>query len=49
MCKTVDGIILGMKTLLQNPSQLYKFDHSVVPIPWRHELYSPNRKLRIGW
>ena len=49
MCKSVDGVTLGMKTLLQNPYQLQELDHSVVPIPWRHELYNPKTKLKIGW
>ena len=49
MCKSVDGVTLGMKSLLQNPNQLQELDHSVVPIPWRNELYNPKRKLKIGW
>ena len=49
MCKTVDGVILGMKALLQNTAPLQELDHSVVPIPWRDDLYLSKKKLKIGW
>ena len=49
MCKSVDGVILGMKTMLENPMILQDIDHSIVPIPWRDEMYNPSKKLKIGW
>ena len=49
MSKTVDGIILGMKVILEDPSKLAKEDNEVVPIPWNNKLFVPERKYRIGW
>ena len=49
MSQDVDGVILGMKSLLDNPDKMAIFDHKVSPIPWRDHLFSPKRKLKIGW
>ena len=49
MSKSVDGVIIGMKTILQNPMMIQDIDHSIVPIPWREEMYNPPKKLKIGW
>ena len=49
MCKTVDGIVLGMKSLLEHPFLMSDLDSSVSPIKWRGDLFNPIRKLKIGW
>ena len=49
MCKSVDGVILGMRLLLEDPYKMSEADHGVVPLKWRPELFNPGRKLKIGW
>ena len=49
MSSSVDGVILGMKSILQDPLRMAKLDYMTVPLPWREELFTPNRKLKIGW
>ena len=49
MAKTVDGVILGMKTILEDPDDIALSDHKVVPLPWRDSLFKAQRKLKIGW
>ena len=49
IAQTVDGVMLGMKTILENPEDMARFDHKVIPLPWRENLFKVNRKLKIGW
>ena len=49
MAQTVDGVVLGMKTILENPESMAMSDHKVMPLPWRDSLFKLNRKLKIGW
>ena len=49
MCRTVDGLVLGMRALLENVDKMADIDHSVVPLAWRQQQFDPERKLRIGW
>ena len=28
---------------------MQKIDPSIVPVPWNEKLFSPGRKLRVGW
>ena len=49
MAQTVDGVVLGMQTILENPESMAMSDHKVMPLPWRDNLLKFNRKLRIGW
>ena len=49
MSRSVDGVILGMKSILQDPIRMAKMDFMTVPLQWREELFTPNRKLKIGW
>ena len=49
MAQTVDGVTLGMQSLLEHPETMSALDHKVVPLPWRKELFDTNRKLKIGW
>ena len=49
MAQTVDGVTLGMKSILENPEIMSALDHEVVPLPWREKLFKPNKKLTIGW
>ena len=49
MAQSIDGVVLGMKTLLEDPEKMSILDHKVVPLPWREDLFRPKRKLRIGW
>ena len=49
MAQTVDGVILGMKTILEHPDGMAMSDHKVMPLPWRDNLFKLNRKLKIGW
>lgn len=49
MSKSVDGVILGMKTFLQDPMKMAEMDHKVVPLPWQEKLFSPSKRLKIGW
>ena len=49
MSSSVDGVILGMKTILEDPLRMAKLDFKVVPLPWRDQLFTPKRKLKIGW
>jgi len=49
MSSSVDGVVLGMTSLLDDPIRMAKLDYKSVPLPWREELFRPKRKLRIGW
>ena len=49
MAQTVDGIMLGMKSILEDSEEMSRLDPKVAPVPWREKLFSPNRKLKIGW
>ena len=49
MAQHIDGVVLGMKALLEDPEKMSILDHKVIPLPWREDLFSPKRKLRIGW
>ena len=49
MARKVDGVILGMKTFLKDPWRMVELDCQVVPIPWNEKMFSPKRKLKIGW
>jgi len=49
MSSSVDGVILGMKTVLEDPLKMAKLDFKVAPVPWREQLFKPDRKLKIGW
>lgn len=49
MSKSVEGLVLGMKALLQNPQEMSRQDWRVAPVPWREEVFGMTRKLKIGW
>ena len=49
MSPTVDGVTLGMQCILENPEKMSALDHKVIPLPWRKNLFKPERKLKIGW
>ena len=49
MAQTVDGVVLGMKSMLEDAERMSALDSKVAPVPWRESLFKPNRKLRIGW
>jgi len=40
MCRSVDGVVLGMKTMLDDAFRMADRDHSVVPINWRQDLFT---------
>ena len=49
MAQTVDGVTLGMKCILESPEVMSALDHKVIPLPWRENVFKPERKLKIGW
>jgi hypothetical protein len=49
MSSSVDGVVLGMKSILEDPARLNSLDFRAVPLPWRDQLFNPGRKLKIGW
>ena len=49
MCKTTDGVIIGMKALLTDAKAMSKLDYLTVPLDWNEQMFSSKRKLRIGW
>ena len=49
MAQHVDGVVLGMKALLEDPEKMSLLDHKVVPLPWRDNIFNLERKLKIGW
>jgi hypothetical protein len=49
MSSSVDGVILGMRSILEDPLRMAEIDFKAVPLPWREQLFQPNRKLKIGW
>jgi len=49
MSSSVQGIRVGMKVLLENARRMSLDDWRVVPLHWQESLYTPTRKLRIGW
>ena len=49
MSKDVNGVLTGMKVLLQDPLKMSMADHTVAPIEWSEARFSRKRKLRIGW
>lgn len=49
MSQTVDGCYLAMKTIFSDVSFLSKADPTIVPLPWREEMFLRKRKLRVGW
>ena len=49
MSKTVDGLVLGMRALLENTEVMAAIDHTVVPIVWRQDVFTNKKRLRVGW
>ena len=52
MTPNIESLTLGMKVILNSIDsvrRMSKEDWRVIPLPWQADLYSPNRKLRIGW
>lgn len=49
MSPFVDGVIIGMKSVLENSDRMAELDHNVYPVPWRKDLFEADRKLTIGW
>jgi Asp-tRNA(Asn)/Glu-tRNA(Gln) amidotransferase A subunit family amidase len=49
MSQTVDGVILGMQAFLKHPELMSNMDYKVVPLPWNELLFSPKKKLKIGY
>ncbi|XP_023344205.1 fatty acid amide hydrolase 1 [Eurytemora carolleeae] len=49
MSATVSGIQIGMQCLLENARRMSIEDWMVIPLQWQESLYTPGRKLRIGW
>jgi hypothetical protein len=37
MSSSVDGVILGMKTILEDPLRMAELDFKVAPVPWRDQ------------
>ena len=50
MSQNVDGVIIGMKSLLEKDVQeMSDIDYKVHPIPWNESLFRPQKKrLKIG-
>ena len=50
MARRVEGVIIGMKTLLEAPEIMSNLDYKVAPVPWNERLFSPAKKrLKIGY
>ncbi len=49
MSPYVDGVILGMKSTLEDSDRMGELDNHVHPIPWRKNLFESGKKLSIGW
>ena len=49
MSRTVDGVALALRHLLADPRRMSGRDHRVAPVPWQADLFSPGRRLRVGW
>nr|XP_006813548.1 PREDICTED: fatty-acid amide hydrolase 1-like [Saccoglossus kowalevskii] len=45
--KDIDSIALGMRALLV--PEMFKYDKTAVPIPFREQIYNGDKKLRIGY
>ena len=50
MSRNVDGVIIGMKSLLEKDVQeMSDIDYKVQPTPWNERLFRPQKKrLKIG-
>jgi len=49
MAPSVAGIEVGMRALLTSPEVMTATDYRVAPVPWREDIFTPGRKLRIGF
>lgn len=49
MSSSVEGVVLGTRTLLESSRKMSRLDWRVAPVPWQEDLYRPGRKLRVGW
>jgi hypothetical protein len=49
MSSSVDGVILGMRSVLENSDRMAELDEQVCPIPWRKNLFDADKKMKIGW
>ena len=49
MSKSVDGVVIAMKILLEDPMKMAKTDHTIAPITWNENSFGQKEKLKIGW
>ena len=43
MCQKVEGVVLGMRALLEDADRMAERDFSVVPLNWRSDLFDTPR------
>ena len=49
LASSVDGLEVAMRALLNNADKMARDDWRVAPLPWREDLFSRERKLKVGW
>lgn len=47
--RSVDGVLLGTRSVLENADGAAALDEQVCPVPWRPRLFEGKEKLKIGW